>query len=85
MMKETEINSIETINKIVEMAFISGVIGLRIWFQIKSGKVVCPGPATNCVIVKSSNDTIKARAVPEAIPGMSNGSVMRLKACHGVA
>ena len=40
MMKETEMNNIETINKIVEMAFISGVIGLRIWFQINSGKVV---------------------------------------------
>ena len=33
-------NRIETINKMVDIALISGVIGLRIWFQINNGKVV---------------------------------------------
>ena len=83
--KETETKVIETSNKMVEIALISGVMGRLIWFQIKSGNVVWPGPATSCVMVKSSNETMKAKAPPDKMPGTSSGKVTRLKARHGVA
>jgi len=51
------------------------VIGRRICDQMNSGSVVWPGPATSWVMVKSSKETMKARAAPAVMPGMSSGSM----------
>src|SRR4030095_266612 len=84
--KDSDTKSIETTSRIAEMALTSGVTpSLCSWPQMNRGSVVCPGPATSWVMVKSSNEMMKASAAPEEIPGVSNGKVTRRKACHGVA
>ena len=53
----------------VEIALISGCQRPPGLVPYEHGNVVCPGPATSWVIVKSSNETMNASAVPDRMPG----------------
>ena len=49
------------------------------------GNVLEPGPATNCVMTRSSQDRVNASSHPEAIAGRMSGKVMRKNTRSGRA
>src|SRR6202521_1732559 len=70
---------------IVASALTSGVTPKRTLEKMTIGNVLAPGPATNCVMTRSSQDSVKASSHPEAIAGRMSGSVMRKNAPAGRA
>ena len=61
----------------VEMALISGVMPMRTFDQMSSGSVVICGPEVKKVVMKSSNDSVKASSDAARMPGAMTGRVMR--------
>ena len=75
----------ETPSNIVEIAMMLGFMPCFTEPKIAVGRVSTPAPLTKLVMMKSSNDTIKASRYPEIMPGIIIGSRMRVKACRLVA
>src|SRR5256885_824600 len=70
---------------IVARALTSGVTPKRTLEKMTIGNVLEPGPATNCVMTRSSQDRVNASSHPEAIAGRMSGKVMRKNTRNGRA
>src|SRR5271154_5164740 len=69
----------------VASALTSGLTPRRTLEKITIGRVLEPGPATNCDMTTSSQDRVKANSQPEATAGIISGSVMRQNTLSGRA
>src|ERR1700733_15296779 len=77
---------VATINTmIVANAFTSGLTPSRTFENITIGSVLEPGPATNCVMTRSSHDNVKDSSQPETNAGATNGRVIRRNTVPGRA
>src|SRR6202167_2280228 len=69
----------------VASALTSGLTPRRTLEKITIGRVLEPGPATNCDMTTSSQDRVKASSQPEATAGEISGNVMRQNTLSGRA
>src|SRR5919204_490035 len=72
-------STVVTTRMTVLTALIVGSMLRRTIEYTTSGSVELPGPATNEVMRKSSNEMVNANSAPERIPGQSCGTVTRQK------
>jgi hypothetical protein len=69
----------------VARAFTSGLTPRRTFEKMTIGRVLDPGPATNCEITTSSHDRVKDNSQPDTSAGEISGSVIRRNTCAGRA
>src|SRR5437867_4473898 len=81
----TATNPIDTSTRIADSAFTSGVTADFSMPYTLIGSVVEPTPAVKKLMMKSSSESVKAISSAPTMPGISSGSVTRLKAIQGVA
>ena len=72
-----------SITMIVASAFTSGLTPSRTFEKMTIGSVLEPGPATNCVMTRSSHDNVNASSQPDKIAGTISGSVTRKNTVAG--